>query len=581
VLGTWVQIAFVLGSIASIVWLVVDLRKLIRGWHTARLRVVLLLIRDLLPAFACFAALIAHEHERKQGAAIQERLSVLECEFSRYKQALRARSTDPGASEELGKSATSCVDLWLAQAKDAIDSGIVNIARRNYALAITHFDYAIRSEQAPDSSRGEACYFRGVAQLFMADTSGAIASWEAGARWHPRDWYTMYNLAVAYALTGHPDLALLSIDKAISIGPDSSAGWAIRGSVLDAMDSLGSAERAFERATALDSTVGWVWYNYAATLRRVSQPARALEAYDRAIALSPDTMHSAWYNKGKLLTELGSLDLAADALRQSVRINPGKVIGWLALGRVLGALGRHGEARDCFDAALRIDPHARDAQYERAMSFYNETRWSDASTEFTEFVSSYPDQWEGWHALGLALDHLPDLPAAANALRRATETNPQSDEAWYSLGMVEMEQGDHRAAAASFRRAVTIAPSRLDPWLNLGAVMILMKQYKLATATYEEAIAVHGDHGGLWLNLGAALLLQKRDREAAAAFGRAVQMDSTDAQAWYDLAIAQYRLHQLAPAAVSIQWALRLRPDDPTIGAFARDSLLYQPKSTP
>ncbi|MBD0269372.1 MAG: tetratricopeptide repeat protein [Cyanobacteria bacterium Co-bin8] len=81
--------------------------------------------------------------------------------------------------------------------------------------------------------------------------------------------------------------------------------WNSHGCTLCESGQFTAAVEAFDRAIALTPSYCTAWNNRANALGGLNRHAEALAAYDKAVALNP-TYHQAWFNRGKLLAEMGA-----------------------------------------------------------------------------------------------------------------------------------------------------------------------------------------------------------------------------------------------------------------------------------
>lgn len=106
------------------------------------------------------------------------------------------------------------------------------------------------------------------------------------------------------------------------------------------------------------------WYNLGIDLEADS-PERALEAYDRALAIQPDHA-DARTNRGRLLHEVGDVRAAEACYRAALDADPDHALTAFNLGVALEDLGRPGEAADTYERSLVADPTLASAHFNLA-----------------------------------------------------------------------------------------------------------------------------------------------------------------------------------------------------------------------
>ena len=95
--------------------------------------------------------------------------------------------------------------------------------------------------------------------------------------------------------------------------------------------------------------------NLGATLGELDDPARALAAFEQALAHDPRSF-TILNNVGVVNRELGRLDVSEAAFRQVVAIAPEFVFGHYNLGHTLFLAGKYGEALAAYEEGQRRDP---------------------------------------------------------------------------------------------------------------------------------------------------------------------------------------------------------------------------------
>jgi tetratricopeptide (TPR) repeat protein len=103
-----------------------------------------------------------------------------------------------------------------------------------------------------------------------------------------------------------------------------------------------------------------------AALAALGRLVEAETAYSRALALDENDFKT-WNNLAALLFDgLNQPAEGAKCLARALQIDPGNKLGWANLASMHGQLGRHGQALDCAERALALDPEMVEAQLHRA-----------------------------------------------------------------------------------------------------------------------------------------------------------------------------------------------------------------------
>lgn len=89
----------------------------------------------------------------------------------------------------------------------------------------------------------------------------------------------------------------------------------------------------------------------------------ALEAYDKAIEIDPQSA-SAWFKKGELQIDfLGNYEEALHAFNKSTEINPQFADAWYQKGKTLTGFGDFEEALESYNESLKNNPNSSETWY--------------------------------------------------------------------------------------------------------------------------------------------------------------------------------------------------------------------------
>jgi serine/threonine-protein kinase len=155
--------------------------------------------------------------------------------------------------------------------------------------------------------------------------------------------------------------ALRAAEKAVELAPRDARVLENAGLVFYHCSlherSVGALRRAVEIAP--HNLVAWGYL--ALSLGIAGDEAEVAEArriLDRLLETTPDhpSVPYWWYFKGGVLTRQGRLEEAAECARRTVEAQPHFFLAAVMLANALGALGRHEEARACWQRVQAIHP---------------------------------------------------------------------------------------------------------------------------------------------------------------------------------------------------------------------------------
>jgi tetratricopeptide (TPR) repeat protein len=108
------------------------------------------------------------------------------------------------------------------------------------------------------------------------------------------------------------------------------------------------------------------YFNIAYSFGEKGEHVKAIEYYDKAIALNPN-FEEAWFNKGFRLGKLERHEEAIECYNKAIALNPNDEEAWFNKGFVLGELGRHEEAIESYDKAIALNPNDEEAWFNKGV----------------------------------------------------------------------------------------------------------------------------------------------------------------------------------------------------------------------
>ena len=148
-----------------------------------------------------------------------------------------------------------------------------------------------------------------------------ITLWEDVVRKSPGKARAHFNLGLAYQLDNRPSDAIREYKVTLSLNPLVPATYSnIAALELDS-GQLDEAEKTLLRLTEMAPQQAEAFVNLSVLYLRQREPAKAIAAADRAIAIKPDSA-IAHFNKAEGLLEKGDVQDAIASYEQAVRLRP-------------------------------------------------------------------------------------------------------------------------------------------------------------------------------------------------------------------------------------------------------------------
>lgn len=221
-----------------------------------------------------------------------------------------------------------------------------------------------------------------------------------------------------------PGEAINVLRDLISRNPNFAAGHLALGLAFSADGKLDESIRALSDAAKLDSSNPFIFHALGLLALRQGAPDRALDAFDKALALRADFAGAA-IGRGDALAALGKTDKAIEAYQRAARLSP--------------------------QSAL---PHAM-----RAQLLERQKRFDEAESAYREALKAEPEHALVMNNLAyLLVQRKSKLDEALSLAQRAVAANPAVAGYYDTLGMAQLARGDGASAHKSFEKALALNP---------------------------------------------------------------------------------------------------------------------------
>ena len=280
---------------------------------------------------------------------------------------------------------------------------------------------------------------KGIEYLWNGSYESAIDAFDRAVQIDPENYEAWVTKGRVLTYLGRYNESIQSCEKAIKI--DSSRPEVqtppllVKAYTLMAMGRYEDAEETYDRVTKLEQNFSSAenakfinagfylargWRGKGIALAKLGRHDEALQAFDKAIELSPEHVPYAWTSKGDSLRDLGRYEDAINAYDEALELYPkpanaGIAQAWKGKGDVLSDLGEHDEAIKAYSAAVEA--------YDEEIKAFEKASALDKATSFT--INPYPVDAEFWYNRGVALRALDRASEADAAFAKAKELGYQ------------------------------------------------------------------------------------------------------------------------------------------------------------
>jgi tetratricopeptide (TPR) repeat protein len=200
---------------------------------------------------------------------------------------------------------------------------------------------------------------------------------------------------------------------------------------------------------------------------------------------------------------------------------------------------------------------------QQAVQYFQARRLAEAEALLREILQTHPEQADALHFLGLIAHQSGSSTEAAKLIRRALDSKPTA--AMYcNLGIVLQALGDVPAAADNYRHAIQLSPTQAMPRHYLGTALAALGEMGQAVLCHSEAARLNPGFTAAHVALGNALHHLNRLNDAEAAYRRALDLPddaATRGEVLNELAMVLLKMGRYDEAVISIKQALAIKPD--------------------
>lgn len=389
------------------------------------------------------------------------------------------------------------------------------------------------------------------------------------------------------------DEALLAYEKAIELGGANakdneslSNAWSGKGTVLAKLGRFNESIDAFDKAIELSpQTAAFVWLSKGDAFNESGRYEEAVKAYDKVVELNPDSMKAlsahAYGSKGDALSAWGKYDEAVKAYDNAIEQYPLEPMGaqtWYKKGLALEVLGRQAEAEAAYSKAREL---GYEAPFASSLVLTNVISVGD--DEFIE-VSNSENETQTFKGLNLTIDDkgsiaLPDFTLEPGERIRfhlgAGESNEtdiflDSDLALDDLaGNLTLKNAS--GTLDKFAAYWTPEETARD-WFEKGEELSMNGSTEEAMAAYEWAVELDQEMAEAWIGKGYAksrLAFVDKDpagyNESLLSFERAIELNRSQSQAWNGKATLLSMMGRYEEAVEAYGASLEIDPLQPWV----------------
>lgn len=257
--------------------------------------------------------------------------------------------------------------------------------------------------------------------------------------------------------------------------------------------------------------------------------------------------------------------------RKAVELDSQLPAAYVTLGWVHEATGNHDLALQEFQQALHLDPLNGVAMAGLARSYRRSGRIADAEATYQRAIALRSNDWDAYNNYAQFFHGQGKYAQAIAQYQKALQLTPDNAQVLANLGAAYIDAGDpkqYSLAEQSLQRSIAVAPS-YGAYANLGDLYLQESRFQESAASSEKALSLNDKNYDVWNNLLICddwLKLPEKSAEVrrhlSVLLEQAVKRDPNDANAHATLAIVDAAEHDKDRSLSNIQTVLALTPND-------------------
>jgi len=319
-------------------------------------------------------------------------------------------------------------------------------------------------------------------------------------------------------------------------------GWAAEGAMRGRQGQFDRAVQCFEKAIALDPDLAIAWHYNSCGLIKLQRFEDALACDDKAIALDPQHPEY-WHQKGLTLKHMRRFEDALACYDRALEIETRNPAYWSDRGLLLGSLRRDEESIASLEKAIALAPEAPAPWLNKALSEETLNRNEEAIQSYERFLElAPPDLLSHIQHAKVRIEHLKaKMGAAASSASEPSQPRAEDGQSVLAMGQI-----------------TGASPQTGEDLLERAQVLEQAGKYEDAIDCLDQVLGREPKKEGAWYIRGCCLQQLGELEEAIASLDRSVELEPERPEAWYHKGVAEQLSGANAEAASSLKQFLSL-----------------------
>lgn|GEM_PF-3089454 len=382
----------------------------------------------------------------------------------------------------------------------------------------------------------------------------------------------LYTQAAEHHGAGRFDEALKLYEHLLDAHPRDANILHLKGLAQYQSGDALSAEETMIIGLQIDSSNANHYSNYGAVLSALGRLDEAVNALKKAIELDPQNPE-ALSNLSALLQQLGRLDDAKSAIQTALEKRPDDPSAINNLGGILKDQGDFPGAEEAFAKALTLNGDLPEPHINLTNLLLQQGRIDEAIDHAEKAVSLAQRHPDSLNILGLAYKASGRLQDSEKVLTEAINIDPTHAQAFNNLGVVLKQMDRIEEAARCFIDAHKASGPSSEINANLAETMVLLGKAEDAKVIAEQSIIINPGYARGWQIMGEALIELGMLGEAIASWEKVLSITPKSATALFCIGEACAKAGEAGMALKYFEKALDCTPENAELHSRMLDLL--------
>jgi tetratricopeptide (TPR) repeat protein len=291
-----------------------------------------------------------------------------------------------------------------------------------------------------------------------AASPAAARALAAATRLAPANQYAWYELGVAYAQLKQYAEAIRAFQQASALDSSYAAPHNGLGNVYYELKQYAEAIRAYQQAIALDPADALPHNGLGNVYRDRKQYAEAIRAYQQASALGP-TLAAPHNGLGNVYYDRKQYAEAIRAYQQAIALDPTYASPHHGLGNAYYNRKQYAEAIRAYQQAIALDPTYAYPHHGMGNAYYDRKQYAEAIRAYQQAIARDPTFAAPHSSLGIVYSLLNRMIEARDEYQKALELDPHDYISMVALARIERQAGNQEQAATWIEQARARLPA--------------------------------------------------------------------------------------------------------------------------